>query len=42
MKKETKNNYYTNEDLFNFKKLNNFKEFKSDKLNNNQSSRHLG
>ena len=36
MKKETKNNYYTDEDLINFKKLNNFKEFKSDKLNNNQ------
>ena len=36
MKKENINNYYTDEDLINFKKLNNFKEFKSDKLNNNQ------
>ena len=36
MKKENINNYYTDEDLINFKKLNNFKEFKADKLNNNQ------
>ena len=40
MKKETKNNYYTDEDLINFKKLNNFKEFKSDKLNNNQKTKY--
>ena len=40
MKKETKNNYYTDEDLINFKKLNNFKEFKSDKLNNNQTTKY--
>ena len=36
MKKETINNYYTDEDLINFKKLNNFKEFKGDKLNKEQ------
>ena len=29
MKKENIINYYTDEDLINFKKLNNFKEFKS-------------
>ena len=40
MKKENINNYYTDEDLINFKKLNNFKEFKGDKLNNNQTTRH--
>ena len=40
MKKENINNYYTDEDLINFKKLNNFKEFKSDKLNNNQTTKH--
>ena len=40
MKKETINNYYTDEDLINFKKLNNFKEFKTDKLNNNQITKH--
>ena len=40
MKKETINNYYTDEDLINFKKLNNFKEFKSDKLNNNQTTKY--
>ena len=39
MKKENINNYYTNEDLINFKKLNNFKEFKANKLNNNQTTR---
>ena len=40
MKKETINNYYNDEDLINFKKLNNFKEFKADKLNNNQITEH--
>ena len=40
MKKETINNYYTDEDLINFKKLNNFKEFKSDKLNNIQKTKY--
>ena len=40
MKKETKNNYYTDEDLINFKKLNNFKESKSNKLNNNQTTKY--
>ena len=40
MKKENINNYYTDEDLINFKKLNNFKEFKSDKLNNNQTTKY--
>ena len=40
MKKENINNYYTDEDLINFKKLNNFKEFKADKLNNNQITEH--
>jgi len=40
MKKENINNYYTDEDLINFKKLNNFKEFKSDKLNNNETTKH--
>ena len=40
MKKENINNYYSDEDLINFKKLNNFKEFKADKLNNNQITGH--
>ena len=40
MKKENINNYYTNEDLINFEKLKNFKEFKVNKLNNNQYKSH--
>ena len=36
MKKEIKNNYYTDEDLIYFKKLNEFKEIKQNKLDNNQ------
>ena len=31
MKKEIKNNYYTDEDLIYFKKLNEFKEIKADR-----------
>ena len=38
MKKENINNYYTDEDLINFEKLKNFKEFKVNKLNNNQNN----
>ena len=40
MKKENINNYYTDEDLLNFEKLKNFKEFKVNKLNNNQNKSH--
>ena len=40
MKKENINNYYTDEDLINFEKLINFKEFKVNKLNNNQNNSH--
>ena len=40
MKKGNINNYYTDEDLINFKKLKNFKEFKVNKLNNNQNNSH--
>ena len=40
MKKENINNYYTDEDLINFEKLKNFKEFKVNKLNNNQDKNH--
>ena len=40
MKKENINNYYTEEDLINFEKLKNFKEFKVNKLNNNQNNNH--
>jgi len=40
MKKENINNYYTDEDLINFEKLKNFKEFKVNKLNNNQNNNH--
>ncbi len=40
MKKENINNYYTYEDLINFEKLKNFKEFKINKLNNNQNNNH--
>ena len=40
MKKENINNYYTDEDLINFEKLKNFKEFKVSKLNNNQNNSH--
>ena len=40
MKKENINNYYTDEDLINFEKLKNFKEFKVNKLNNNQYKNH--
>ena len=41
MKKETINNYYTDEDLIYFKKLNNFKEIKNDNQSNNQTIKHL-
>ena len=40
MKKKNINNYYTDEDLINFEKLKNFKEFKVNKLNNNQNNIH--
>ena len=40
MKKENINNYYTDEDLINFEKLKNYKEFKVNKLNNNQNNSH--
>ena len=40
MKKENINDYYTDEDLINFEKLKNFKEFKVNKLNNNQNNNH--
>ena len=40
MKKENINNYYTDEDLINFEKLKDFKEFKVDKLNDNQNNSH--
>ena len=40
MKKENINNYYTDEDLINFEKLKNFKEFKVNKLNNNKNKSH--
>ena len=40
MKKENINNYYTDQDLINFEKLKNFKEFKVNKLNNNQNNNH--
>ena len=40
MKKEIINNYYTDEDLINFKKLNNFKEFKLNKADNSQINKH--
>jgi len=40
MKKKNINNYYTDEDLINFEKLKNFKEFKVNKLNNNQNNNH--
>ena len=40
MKKTIINNYYTDEDLINFDKLNNFKEFKANKLDNNQTTKH--
>ena len=36
MKKENTNSYYTEEDLSSFEKLNNFKKFKTNKLNNSQ------
>ena len=36
MKKENINNYYTEEDLINFKKLNNFEECKTNILKDNQ------
>jgi len=41
MKKETINNYYTDEDLIYFKKLNNFKEIKNNNPSNNQTAKHL-
>ena len=40
MKKENINNYYTEEDLIYFKKLNNFKENKANNLNGNQINKH--
>ena len=40
MKKENINNYYKDEDLINFEKLKNFKEFKVNKLDNNQNNGH--
>ena len=40
MKKKNINNYYTDEDLINFEKLKNFKEFKVNKLYNNQNNGH--
>ena len=40
MKKKNINNYYTEEDLINFEKLKNFKEFKVNKLNNSQNNNH--
>ncbi len=40
MKKENINNYYTDEDLINFEKLKNFKEFKVNKLNDNLNKIH--
>jgi len=40
MKKENIINYYTDEDLINFKKLNNFKEFKSNNTKNHQTTKH--
>ena len=40
MKKENINNYYKDEDLINFEKLKNFKEFKVNKLNNSQNNSH--
>ena len=40
MKKKNINNYYTDEDLINFEKLKNFKEFEVNKLNNNQNNSH--
>ncbi len=41
MKKESINNYYSEEDLINFKKLNNFSEIKNDNPNHNQTAKHL-
>ena len=40
MKEKNINNYYTDEDLINFEKLKNFKEFKVNKLNNIQNNSH--
>ena len=40
MKKENINNYYTDEDLINFEKLNNFEDFKVDKSNTNENKSH--
>ena len=40
MKKENINNYYTDEDLINFEKLENFKEFKVNKSNYNLNKSH--
>jgi len=40
MKKENINNYYTDEDMINFEKLKNFKEFIVNKLNNNHNFGH--
>ena len=40
MKAENINNYYTEEDLINFKKLKNFNNTKVDNLNKNQAKSH--
>ena len=40
MKKENINNYYTDEDLINFKKLNKFESFKTSSLENNKTNKH--
>ena len=40
MKKETIKKYYNDEDLINFKKLDNFKKFKANKLEDNQKITH--
>ena len=41
MKKEAINNYYTEEDLINFNKLNNFNEIKNDDQRNKQATNHV-
>ena len=40
MKKEITKNYYTDEDLINFKKLDHFKNFKNNNLKNEQKNAH--
>ena len=41
MKNKNKNNYYNDEDQINFEKLNNFKKFNSNILNNNHSKNQI-